>query len=94
MRPRAGRRSPVIDQRRLARAVGAQDDEALARPRLQCDVVERAQAAEVVGEPQDLQRAHAASARRRRCTRPSRPSGANSVTATYTTPSTSSQRWV
>src|SRR6185369_8262339 len=79
----------AIDERRLARAVRADEAQSLARPDLNRDAVERQEAAEALGDAVDLeQRARRGHVRRLRSfrTRPVSPSGASTTKSTRTTP--------
>src|SRR5580700_8583324 len=86
-----------MDQRRLAGAVRANDRVQLALGEVQADVVDRQHAAEALLQAGDAQgrRGHGlARHRRARPERPPiRPSGANSTTASSTTPMPSGQ-WI
>src|SRR5712691_9537268 len=72
-----------VEERRLAGAVGAEDDEALALSRGEADGAEGLETAEVVGQALDGERrGHRLTATRRARTTPRIPAGANSVTTT------------
>src|SRR5215207_953035 len=80
------RAADAVDQRRLARAVGPDQAEPLARLDLEVDAVERDEAAEALAEAADLQE------RRHRFlfwNRPTMPWGAAITKATIRTPATS-----
>ena len=85
------RAADAIDQRALARAVRADQAEPLARLHLEIDAVERDEAAEALADIVDVQqRAHdCLRARRRSCTRPTRPLGAMMTKTTSSRPTIS-----
>src|SRR6185437_15826910 len=78
----------TIDQRRLARAVRADEPEPLAGLHRDAHLVERQESPEALGETVDLEEraGHRQRVRSRR-TRPRMPSGARTTNATSTTPS-------
>src|SRR6185503_10832159 len=76
----------AVDQRGLARPVGADQAESLARLHVQRQPVQRGESPEALGETLDLQEgAHGRRPRTRR-TNPRMPSGARTTKATSTTP--------
>src|ERR1700744_5634411 len=89
----------AVDQRGLAGPVGTDQAEALARPNIDADVVERGEAAEPLGQPGDPQQRRFCVRSRHplpsarlpvaRRTRPRMPSGAATTNNTSITPSTS-----
>src|SRR6267143_682897 len=78
-----------MDQRRLAGAVRTNDRVQLALGEVEADIVDRQHAAEAALQAADAQ----SHVRRHRRARPERPSGANSTTASSTTPMASGQ-WI
>src|SRR5215470_12512206 len=93
----ASRRRPVdarddVEQRGLAGAVGSNDRQALPRRDREAHAAQRGETAEVVGEPLDLERGHGPECPSRRRASPTSPLGAKSVTRTYMTPRTRTQR--
>src|SRR4029077_12764594 len=77
----------AVDQRRLARAVGSDETDALPRLHGQAHLVQRGEAAEALDQSLHLQQrlGHGQCPRSRR-TRPRMPSGARTTKATSTTP--------
>src|SRR5579885_1091106 len=77
----------AVDERAFARAIGADEAQALSAPHLEIDAVERDEAAEALAEPADLeQRVAHARLRRRTSQRPRMPFGATTTKNTNSAP--------
>src|SRR5579872_7225735 len=84
----AKRTGDAIDERALARAVGADEAKPLTGADVEIDILERDEAAETLAQPVDLQQraVHAALRRVRRSKRPTIPWGATTTNPTISTP--------